>query len=305
MMILRKSFILLSLFLLMGYSSFSQELKCNIQVSAQKIQGTNRQVFNTLQSEMYEFMNNRKWTNHVFAPEERIECNILFNITERISTDEFKGTIQIQSRRPVYNTSYNTVMLNYLDNDLHFQYVEYEPLEFNESEHLSNLTSILAFYAYIIIGLDYDSFSFEGGTPFFKKAETIVNNAKNAPEQGWKSYESDDNRYWLIKNILNDQFSPIREFFYQYHRMGLDKMYDDQVESRSTISESLLLLREVYRDKPSLHMPYYDLVFDAKSDEFIKIFSEANPQEKTRVVNILNEIDPANSSKYQGIIKGD
>ncbi|MCK4466644.1 MAG: DUF4835 family protein, partial [Bacteroidales bacterium] len=200
---------------------YSQELRCNIQIISQQIQGTNKKIFQTLQTAVYEFMNNRNWTNHVYDFNERIECNILINLTKQLSADEFKGTIQVQSRRPVFNTTYNTTMINFLDNNMHFRYVEFEPLLFDETTHLSNLTSILAFYAYIIIGLDYESFSYEGGIEYFEKAEKIVNNAQNAPESGWKPYDGsrNKNRYWLAKNILDVEYNPVREFVYRYHRL--------------------------------------------------------------------------------------
>src|SRR5512133_1871483 len=160
----------------------SQELNCNVQISAQRIQGSNRQVFENMQRDIYEFMNNTVWTNHVFSYSERIDCNILININEQISSDEFNGTIQIQVRRPVFNTTYNSTMLNFIDNSFRFRYVEFQPLEFDPTTHRSNLVSVLAYYAYIIIGFDYDSFSPLGGTEFFRIAEKIVNNAQNAPE---------------------------------------------------------------------------------------------------------------------------
>ncbi len=283
----------------------AQELKCNVQIVSQQIQGTNKQVFQTLQNAVYEFMNDRVWTNHVYTVDERIECNLMFNLNEQIGSDEFKGTLQIQSRRPVYNTNYNTVLLNYMDNDIHFKYVEFEPLEFDESRHRSNLTSLLAYYAYIILGMDYDSFSLEGGTPFFQKAENIVNNASNAREKGWKAFESTShkNRYWLITSILDERFSPIREFIYRYHRHGLDVMDSKLMEGRAEIARSLELLREIYREKPDPFMHYLRVVLDAKSDEFVNIFSESFPEERNRVVNMLSEIDPSNTPKYQKILK--
>src|SRR6056297_1851104 len=193
------TFVLLSFSLL----TTAQELRCNIQVISSQVQGTNRQVFQTLQSELFEFMNNRAWTEHIYSNEERIECNILINIQEQIG-NEFSGSMQIQSRRPVYNSSYNSSVFNYKDNDVKFEYIEYEPLEFSLSENKSNLTSMLAYYAYIIIGLDYDTFSEQGGTPYFQNAERIVNNAQNAPEKGWKAFEGRKNRYWLVENLLNN-----------------------------------------------------------------------------------------------------
>ncbi len=279
----------------------SQELRCNVQVVTNQIQGTNKQKFTTLQKAIYEFMNSRNWTNHVFNNQERIEANIMLNLTEEISSDEFRGTIQIQSRRPVYNSSYNTVLFNYLDNNLHFRYVEHETLEFSETQHLSNLTSILAFYAYIIIGLDYDSFSLNGGTEFFQKAETIVQNAQNANERGWKSFESNRNRYWLASNLRDSKYAPVREFNYRYHRLGLDRLSERPAEARAEIAESLYLIQKVYREKPDPFMHLVQVIFDAKSDEMINVFSESNPDEARRVTTVLREVDPANTPKYQRI----
>jgi hypothetical protein len=284
---------------------FTQELMCNVQVITQQIQGTNKQVFQTLQTSIYEFMNNTSWSNNVFETDERIECTMLFNIKEQVSVDEFKGTLQIQSRRPVYNSSFNSVVLNYVDNDIQFKYVEFQPLEFSETSHLSNLTSILAFYAYIIIGMDYDTYSFKGGTPFFQAAEKIVNNAQNAQERGWRAMESTSrkNRYWLINNILNEDFSFLREFVYKYHRLGLDMMYEKTNEARANISEYLKLLQQVSRNKPDPFMFYLQVVLDAKSDELINIFKESFDEEKTRVYALLTEIDPSHGNKYEQIIK--
>jgi len=293
--------------IVISYSLYgsAQELMCNVQVITQQIQGTNKQVFQTLQTSIYEFMNNTSWTNHVFETDERIECTMLFNIKEQVSVDEFKGTLQIQSRRPVFNSSFNSVVLNYVDNDIQFKYVEYQPLEFSETSHLSNLTSILAFYAYVIIGMDYDTYSFEGGTPFFEVAEKIVNNAQNTPERGWRAMESTSrkNRYWLINNILNEDFSLLREFVYKYHRLGLDMMYEKTNEARASISEYLRILQQVSREKPDPFMYYLQVVLDAKTDELVNIFKESFQEEKTRVYALLNEIDPSHGNKYEQIMK--
>ena len=293
--------------IVISYSLYgsAQELMCNVQVITQQIQGTNKQVFQTLQTSIYEFMNNTSWTNHVFETDERIECTMLFNIKEQVSVDEFKGTLQIQSRRPVFNSSFNSVVLNYVDNDIQFKYVEYQPLEFSETSHLSNLTSILAFYAYVIIGMDYDTYSFEGGTPFFEVAEKIVNNAQNTPERGWRAMESTSrkNRYWLINNILNEDFSLLREFVYKYHRLGLDMMYEKTNEARASISEYLRILQQVSREKPDPFMYYLQVVLDAKTDELVNIFKESFQEEKARVYALLNEIDPSHGNKYEQIMK--
>jgi hypothetical protein len=281
----------------------SQELKCNIQFVSQQIQGTNKQVFQTLQTAVYEFMNNTNWTNHVYSIDERIECNFMFNITEQLSADEFRGTLTIQSRRPVYNTNYSSTMLNFVDNNIHFRYVEFEPLEYDATQHLSNLTSLLAFWAYMIIGLDYDSFGYLGGTPYFSQAENIVQNAQNAREAGWKPFESLDhkNRYWLVTDILNDGYRSLRKFNYAYHRLGLDVMDAKVTEGRAEIAKSLDDLQEVYREKPDPFIYWLQLILDAKSDEMINIFSESFTEEKTRAIRILQEIDPANKMKYDKI----
>jgi hypothetical protein len=283
--------------------SNSQELICNVQISAQKIQGSNRQVFQSMQKDVYEFMNNTVWTNYVYSYSERIDCNFLINLTDQLSADEFKGTIQIQLSRPVFNTTYNTTMLNFIDNNFQFRYVEFQPLEFDPNVHRSNLISVLAYYTYIILGIDYDSFSPEGGTQYFQLAEKIVSNAQNAPETGWKPYDGsrNRNRYWLVKNILNKEYSEIRKFIYEYDRNGLDLMESRLGEARTNMAESLKLVQDVFRRKPDPFMYFLQLVIDAKADELVKIFSEAFPEEKSRVIQILTEIDPANKTKYEKI----
>ncbi len=281
----------------------SQELNCNIQISAQRVQGSNRQVFETMQRDIYEFMNNTVWTNHVYSYSERIDCNILINISDQLSADEFKGTIQIQLRRPVFNTTYNSTILNFIDNSFQFRYVEFQPLEFDPGSHRSNLISVLAYYAYVIIGFDYDSFSPLGGTEFYQMAEKIVTNAQNTPEAGWKPYDAsrNRNRYWLIKNILDKEYEGVRQFNYEYYIRGLDKMESSVAEARTSMVQSLRLMQEVYRRKPDPFMYLVQVVLDSKSDELVNIFSEAFPEEKSRVVQILTEIDAANKSKYEKI----
>jgi hypothetical protein len=283
--------------------SYSQELNCNVQVSAQKIQGSNREVFITMQKDVYEFMNNTVWTNNVYSYSERIDCNILINLTDQLSADEFRGTIQIQLSRPVFNSIYNTTILNFIDNSFQFRYVEFQPLEFDPSIHRSNLVSVLAYYAYIILGFDYDSFAFEGGTQYFQLAEKIVSNAQNAPESGWKPYDGsrNRNRYWLVKNILDKEYEGVRRFIYDYDIQGLDLMESKVGEARINMVESLKLIQELFRKKPDPFMYYMQLVIDAKSDELVNIFSESFPEEKSRVIQILTEIDPANKTKYEKI----
>jgi hypothetical protein len=280
-----------------------QELRCNISVSATQIQGANREMFQTMQSDMYEFMNNRKWTEYKYAIDERIECSFFINLTEQISSDEFKGSLQVQVRRPVFNSSFETTLLNIKDNNFHVRYVEYQKLEFNETSNKDNLTSILAFYAYVILGMDFDSFSPEGGTPYFQKAQAIVNNSQNARETGWKAYESERNRYWMIENLLNKSYAPFRACIYQYHRQGLDLMADKPAEGRAAIADALKNIQKVFRTRPSLYI--LQMFFDAKSDELVNIFSKSFPDERSRVVTILEECDPSNTSKYEKILKSE
>jgi hypothetical protein len=282
----------------------AQELRCNVQITTPQIPGSNKQVFQTLQTAINEFMNGRAWSNYKYTTNERIECSMLINIQSTVGADQYRGTLQIQVRRPVFNSSYNTVLLNYVDNDLDFRYTEFQPLEFSETSHLSNLTSILAFYANIILGLDFDSYGLRSGSEFYQKAEKIVNNAQNTSEKGWKAGESTSrrNRYWLINNILNEEYAPSREFMYNYHRLGLDMMYDKMVDARMNIAESLLLLQDVYQRRPDPFMYFLQVIFDAKSDEFVNIFQGSADDEKRRVVNILSQIDPTHTDKYRGIL---
>jgi len=302
---MRKLTILFALVSGLCLNAGAQELKCNVQIVSQQIQGTNKQVFQTLQNAVYEFMNNTVWTDNVFAPEERIECNLMFNFTEQVSADEFKGTLQIQSRRPVFNTNYNTVMFNFIDNDIDIKYIEFQPLEFDINTYTSNLTSLLAYYAYFIIGLDYDSFGFEGGTPYFQKAEKVTVNAQNNGEKGWKPADdiSHKNRYWLVKDKLDSDYAPIREFEYRYHRLGLDVMDSKVADGRAEIATSLELLQKVFRDRPDNYMYPLRTVLDSKADELVNVFSEGFPEEKSRVYNIMTEVDKTNASKYKSIMQ--
>jgi hypothetical protein len=298
---LKYSFLII--LILSAKTAYSQELNCNVQISAQKIQGSNRQVFESMQRDIYEFMNNTVWTNYVFSYAERVDCNILINLTEQLSADEFRGTIQVQLRRPVFNATYNSTILNFIDNNFQFRYVEFQPLEFDPNSYRSSLVSVLAYYTYIILGFDYDSFSFEGGTEFFQIAEKIVTNAQNASEPGWKPYDDsrNKNRYWLVKNVLDKEYEGVRRFIYEYDIHGLDKMESKITEARTSIVESLKLIQEVYRAKPDPYMYLIQIIMESKADELINIFSEAFPEEKSRVIQILIEIDPGNKTKYEKI----
>lgn len=298
---MQKKYLFLLLMFFIGTDAFSQELNCSISISSQKIQGTNREIFRNMQKDIYEFMNTSRWTDNVFSYDERIECNMVFTLNEQLSVDEFKGSLQIQVRRPVYNSSYNTVIFNFKDNDIHFRYKEFEPLTYNDNAKNTNLVSLLAYYSYIILGLDYDTFSPEGGSVYFSKAEALVARCQNNRESGWKSFESRRNRYWLIENIQDNSFSSFRECMCMYHRQGLDAMAKNVVDGRSIIVESLELIRKSHRLKPNSMI--LQLFFDAKADEIMNIFSKAYGSERKRVYNILVEVNPANISKYRGLLE--
>jgi len=297
---MRRLFILLSFIFFHTLITYAQELKCAISVTAPAVAGSDRTVYETMQRALYEFMNSKQWTNYKFTADERIDVNILITIQNRVSTDEFTGNMQIQARRPVYKTSYNSTLFNHIDNDIDFRYVEQQPIEYIENSNTSNLTSLLAYYTYIILGLDFDSFSKNGGSPYFDKAQAIVVNSQNAAEKGWKAFESQRNRYWLIENLLNSQYAQIREAIYNYHRLGLDLMYDNVENGRAAITGALELLQKVHRQKPGSFI--MQAFFSAKSDELVNIYSEAPPMDKPRVVTILREIDPTYTNKYQKIL---
>ena len=276
-----------------------QELQCNVSVSSARIEGTYKEIFNSMRTDISEFMNNRKWTDHQFAVDERIVCTIFIQVTDQIGADEFKGTMQVQLNRPVFNSSYQSPILNIKDNDFDIRYVEFQPLEFSETSNTNALTNILAYYAYVILGFDYDTFSPMGGTPFFQKARDIVNKSQNAHEKGWRAFEGNYNRFWMIDNLSNKAYSPFRDLMYRYHRLGLDVMSDKPNVGRSEIADALRNIQKVYRSRPDTYINR--MFFDAKSDEIVNLFSNGSTDEKSRVISILSECDPANSGKYEKI----
>jgi hypothetical protein len=280
----------------------AQELICNVQINSSQVQGSDKSIFEAMQKAISEFMNSKKWTNNVYQNTERIECTVLINITEQVSTNEFKATIQVQSRRPVYNTSYPTTTLNHLDKDMDFKFNEFDPLEYSEGNFISNLTSVLAYYANIIIGLDYDSFSKKGGTKYFQNAKAIVNSAQGAQQSGWKAFEGERNRYWFAENMLHQNYAALRDCFYQYHRLGFDMMAKNVVVGRASVLKSLKQLEQVYNRKPGGFQ--LQIFFNAKSNEIVDLFVEGLSKEKAEVTNLLNKIDPTNISKYEKITKG-
>jgi hypothetical protein len=277
----------------------AQEILCNIQVNSQQIQGTDKRVYESMTTALKEFVNERRWTDYDFKTNERIECTMVVNIRERPSADLFKATLNIVASRPVYGSTYNSVILNYVDEQFDFEYVEFQAMDYQENQFTSNLTSVMAYYVYLILGLDFDTFSAYGGTPYYEKAELIVNTAQDGGYSGWSSSDNKRNRYWLVENYLNKTYSNARLFLYEYHYKGLDVMAEKADQGRAAIVASLELLQTAYKEKPGLYI--IQLIIDAKKDEFVNIFKEGNPIEKTNVIAILKEIDPANSSTYSKI----
>lgn len=299
---MKKLIILLTLSFL-TFNSIGQELNCQVTINSTQIQGTtNKQIFDQLQKAIYEFMNNKKWTKEIYTTNERIDCSVFINIKEALSQEDFSASIQVQSNRPVYKSSYATKMFNYEDDNFVFKFQQFSQLEFNETTFQNNLTSVLAFYAYIILAVDADSFSPLGGTEHWQKAQLIVNNAQTASEKGWRNSDGNRNRYWIVENQLQPVFKGIRECHYAYCRNGLDIMHEKVEEGRANILKSLDLLKPVYQARPaSFNM---QLFFNAKADELINIFKGALPEEKNAAVETLMLVDPANTTKYMKIQEG-
>ncbi|NLI72998.1 MAG: DUF4835 family protein [Bacteroidales bacterium] len=290
---------IIAISLLLGWAN-AQELNCNLQINSDKIQGSNKSVFTTLQKSATEFLNNRRWTDLTYEENERIECNINI-IINSVEGDSYSAEMVVQSRRPVYNSSYNTTLFNYRDLQLKFDYREFEPLEFNVSNINSNLTAILAFYAYMIIGYDMDSFSRLGGQPYFQIAESIVSQAQSSDWAGWRAFDKEKNRYDLISNIMDEAFKKYREFFYEYHRLGLDEMAINSTNGRAKIASGIPVLRDVYQARPATVI--ISTFLDAKTDELINIFKQGTAEEKNSVMEVLTTVNPAQTNRYEEIMR--
>lgn len=285
----------------LSLNSFSQDLNCRVQILSPQVQNTNKRALDELQIAIGEFMNNRKWANFELKSQERIDCNLVINLKNWDGGSNFQGEAQILSSRPVYGSSYNTTLLSLSDKNFDFTYTEGQPLEFSDQNYQSNLSSILAFYAYVIIGMDADSFDEMGGTDYYAKAQAVVNNAQNVSFAGWKAFENLRNRYWLTENLVNKSFLPIREILYTYHRQGLDFMSEDIAKGRTNIAAALPKLAEL--DKQKQGSLLNQVFFSAKADEIIDIFSKGNPMERTKIYNVMVDADPANASKYEELKK--
>jgi hypothetical protein len=295
---------IISVFILLGILQpvSAQELNANVVVNFQNIQTTETRIFTDMETSFEQFLNNRKWTDDAFAPEERVNCNFVINIEDMPSMGNFQATVQIQSSRPVYGTNYESLMFNFADRDWQFQYVESQPLEFNPSTFNNNITSLLAFYAYIILGLDYDSFSELGGQPYFEQAQLVVSNAQQQGGAGWDQFGSSRrrNRYWLAENFINPQMTPVREGIYSYHRLGLDTFLENEEESRQNMLSALKEIQEVSKVFPQSILLI--TFFDAKNDEIISTYSKGGMQIRREAYNALVEINPTKIEEYGVII---
>lgn len=296
-----KKLVLLVTAILITGSIYAQDLNARVQILSPQLQNTNQRIFTVLETSIRDFLNNRRWSGDALQVQERIDCQMIITISSWDGSGSFKAEAQIQSSRPVYGSSYYTTVLNISDKDFDFNYSEGQPLDYTDQNYTSNLTSLLAYYAYIITGLDYDTFSRFGGTGYFGKAQAIVNNAQNAPNSGWKAFENLRNRYWLAENLANKTYTPLREALYEYHREGLDMMSVNQPKAEKVIQNVLPKLQKIDKQKQGSMLP--QLFFSAKADELVKILSNSSPQERTRAYNQLAEIDPANISKYDVLKK--
>ena len=289
--------------------SHAQEFSCKVTIMHDKITGIDNAVYTGMQRAITEFMNGRRWTSDDFSPSEKIECNILINLTSNnVNGDPagFAATLNMQSVRPVYNASYTTTMVNYVDKDLIFKYSEFNPLNFDDNRVsgidalTGNLTATLAYYAYLMLALDYDSFSPNGGTALMKKAQNIVNNAPEGKGiNGWKAMESNRNRYWIVDQMLNTRFQDVRTYWYTMHREGLDSMSVKPENARGRILTNIRKLYNVNKENPSSVLMQF--IFNAKSDEFVRILGMAPKAERAQYITLLTALDVANSAKYNAL----
>jgi len=289
------------LFTLCGGQLYAQDLNCRVELLSPQIQAPEKvRVFATLQRAVTSFMNNRKWTLDQLQPAERIACSMILNITNWDGSSTYSCTATIQSSRPVYGASYSTTVLNMNDRQWNFTYTEGQPLEFSENANNLELTNLLAYYAYLVVGMDYDTFSLQGGSPYFLKAQSVINESQGSGSKGWRAFDDLRNRYWLVDNLLSPELGPFREAIYTYHRKGLDQMSASPDKGRAEISAILPDIKNAQNAKPNSMLS--QLFFLSKGDELLRIFAQSTDlQEKNNAVSILSEIDPSNASKYQQI----
>ena len=287
----------------MSIAMKAQELKCNISINSEQVQGSNKAVFNTLQQSMEEFVNTQRWTNMTFQEKERIECSMMI-VVKSVQDNMFVCEFTCQSRRPVFGTTYTTPTLNIKDANFTFTYQEYDRMEFQHNTFTSNLTALVAYYCYLIIAHDMDSFAKLGGTPYFQVCEDIVTSAQsasldNAEMVGWKAFESNRNRYALTNNLMDEAFKKYRAYYYDYHRHGLDEMVNNVANGRARIAKDIKVLKEAYNARPATYL--VGTFLDAKSDELVNIFKSGTADEKKMVYELLMDIDPTRQDTYENI----
>jgi uncharacterized protein YjbJ (UPF0337 family) len=282
-----------------------QELQAKITVNAGRVGSTvDKKVFQTLQGALFTFLNSRKWTKEAFQDNEKIVCNFLLNIIEVPSDNVYKATLTIQAARPVYNSGYNSPLVNFIDESVIFRYVEYQPIEFNENRVsgsdplVSNLAAVFAYYVNIILGMDFDSFSPRGGDPYFQKAQNIVNNAPDSREiTGWRNFDGQRNRYWLADNFTNSRYTLIHDAIYSYYRQGLDHMYNEETAARAAILDALKFLDNINTENPNtMGLAFF---FLGKAKELAGAFQNASPDEKNRARDLLSKLDITNANTYK------
>lgn len=288
-------------FLFCNVYAFSQELNARVQVLAPNVSNMNRKNLETLQTLVRDFLNNNKWTNETYLPQERIECNFVLTITGWDGNSAYSAEAQIQSSRPVYGSTYFSTLLNMSDKDFDFNYNQGQTLDFSEQNFITNLSSLLAYYAYTIIGLDKDSFGKMGGSPWYSKAQNTLNIAQTSGNKGWKAFDGLRNRYWLNENLLNNSFQELRLFIYNYHLNGLDLIQENKINAVKKIMGFLAALQQM--DKQKLGSIFPNIYFSAKADEIVDVLSLGDAQDKIKAYNSLSAIDPANISKYEGLKK--
>ncbi|HVU93779.1 MAG TPA: DUF4835 family protein [Puia sp.] len=303
---MRKSyFLILLLFGALSSRLRAQELQANVAVVANRIPSTvDHKQFQTLQASLYDFITNRRWSNETFQNNEKIVCNFLIDISSAGSNNTFQAVLTVQAGRPVYNSSYQSPLINFRDENFSFRYVEYQQLDFNENRvqgsepFTANLTAEVAYYIYIILGLDFDTFSLRGGDPYFQKALNIVNNAPDSRDiNGWKAFDGTRNRYWLIENLTNSKYTLVHDAYYSYFRSGLDQMYDKEADARAGILNALNMLNTVNTETPNTMIIQF--FFQGKGTELSKVFQKAAPDEKSRALDLLMRLDVSNANKYK------
>lgn len=288
--------------MLISFVASAQEMRWTVEVNTSKIEGTNKSVFESLQSSIAEYLNETKFTNATLSPVERIEARFFLTVAE-YNDDRIKGDLQIQLSRPVYNSTYTTTLFNFRDTKVEFEYKDGDPLNFNESNWENNLTGILNFYVYLLLGIDFDTFSPKGGQIFFDRAASIVQQAQSSGEIGWRTFEDSKNRAAVLNSYTESNTSMIRDLLYQYHRRGLDEMVTSPDKGRATITESLKNLKSVYSNAPmSVALSIFR---DAKLDELVNIYSQAPQTERDEAYSILKDIYPTDSERLEKIRKPD